>query len=141
MTRVFLDANVYFSGCLSKTGASFFILELARHGKTELAASKLVLREADRNLRKKAPAAALKIFRKFLQDVRIRIVRPSEDALKAYEGTVDPKDVPVIAAAVSAGADYFLTLDRKHFLSSERFARLGKPRVMRPGDFLKEVFL
>ncbi len=141
MIRVFLDANVYFAGCFSKDGASFFILELARREKMELVASKLVLREADRNLRKKSSPAALKTFRKFLQEVRIRIVSPAENELKIYENVVEPKDVPVIVASVSAGTDYFLTLDRKHLLSSDRLARLKKPRVMSPGDFLKKVFL
>lgn len=141
MIRVFLDANVYFAGCLSKEGASRFVLELTRRGKMELAASRLVLREADRNLRKKASPQALRTFRRFLQDVKIRIVQPAEDILKLHEGTVDPKDLPVIAAAVSARADYFLTLDRKHFLDVGYFVRMKKPRVMNPGRFLKEVFL
>jgi predicted nucleic acid-binding protein len=141
MTRVFLDANVYFAGCVSKEGASAFVLELARRKKIELAASKLVLYEADRNLRKKAPASAAKIFRRFLQDVRIRIVPPTEKTLTAYAQAVESKDVPVLAAAVDSDAAYFLTLDRKHFLSSAIVRSLKKPRIMNPGDFLKEIYL
>jgi predicted nucleic acid-binding protein len=141
MTRVFLDANVYFAGCVSKEGASAFVLELARRKKIELVASKLVLLEADRNLRKKASAASLKSFRQFLGSVRIRIVHVSDASLKLYENSVEAKDVPVIAAAADSDAAYFLTLDRRHFLSSAIAKSLKRPRAMNPDDFLQEIVL
>jgi predicted nucleic acid-binding protein len=141
MTRVFLDANVYFAGCVSEEGASAFVLELARRKKIELVSSKLVLHEADRNLRKKASTSSSKLFRQFLRSVRIRIVHASDASLKQYENSVEAKDVPVIAAAVDSDAAYFLTLDRKHFLSSMIAKSLRRPRIMNPGDFLREIYL
>src|SRR3989338_8136947 len=97
--RIFPDANVFFAGCMSKDGASAFVLELARRGRVELVASKLVLREADRNLRRKALPAALKAFHRFLQKVKVRVIlAPSEETMKSYEGFVDPKDLPVLVA-------------------------------------------
>ena len=54
MIRVFFDANICFAGFDSPKGASAFVLELARRRKMEVYASKLVLREADRNLRTKS---------------------------------------------------------------------------------------
>ena len=71
MLKVFLDANVYFAGFSSKEGASSLILEMARRKKIILYASKLVLREADRNLRKKSTPAGLKAFRRYIQDTKI----------------------------------------------------------------------
>lgn len=141
MTRIFLDANIYFAGCVSQEGASAFVLDLAQKKKIELMASKLVLYEADRNLRKKASASAAKAFRRFLRNVRIRIVSPSEKTLTVYAQSVEAKDVPVIAAAVDSDAAFFLTLDRKHILSSAIAKSLKRPRIMNPGDFLQEIFL
>lgn len=140
--RIFLDANVFFAGCVSREGASAFVLELARRKRVELIASKLVLREADRNLRLKAPQAALKVFHRFLKRVRVRIVlAPSEEAMKSYEGRVDPKDLPVLVGAIASKSDFFLTLDRKHFLSSELVAKIKKPRILSPADFLRDIYL
>ena len=140
--RIFLDANVFFAGCMSKDGASAFVLELARRRRIELVASRLVLREADRNLRRKASPAALKAFHRFLQQVKIRVVlTPAEEAMKAYERMVDPKDLPVLAASVASQADFFLTLDRKRFLSSGVVARIKKPHILGPADFLRDIYL
>ena len=105
-------------------------------------ASRLVLREADRNLRRKAPPVALKAFRRFLQQVKVRVVlTPSDETMRAYEGMVDPKDLPVLAAAVESKVDFFLTLDRRHFLSSGLEERIKKPHILGPADFLRNIYL
>jgi predicted nucleic acid-binding protein len=127
---------------MSKEGASAFVLELGRRKRIESAASKLVLREADRNLRRKAPPAVLKAFHRFLQQVKVRVVlTPTEETMKPYEGLVDPKDVPVLAASIASQADFFLTLDRKHFLSTDLAGKIKKPRILGPADFLRDFYL
>ncbi|MFH0984155.1 MAG: PIN domain-containing protein [Candidatus Omnitrophota bacterium] len=140
--RIFLNANVFFAGCMSKEGASAFVLELGRRKRMELVASKLVLREADRNLRRKAPPVALKAFHQYLQQVKIRIaLTPNGEMMKPYEGMIDPKDLPVLVAAIASEADFFLTLDRKHFLSAGLVAKIKKPRILGPADFLRNFYL
>jgi putative PIN family toxin of toxin-antitoxin system len=142
MARIFLDANVFFAGCVSKEGASAFVLELARRKRFELMASKLVLREADRNLRRKAPGASLKTFHRFLQQTKIHIVLASpENVTESFEGMVEPKDLPVLVAAVASKADFFLTLDKKHFLSTGLVGKIKKPRILSSADFLRDIYL
>jgi len=140
--RIFLDANVFFAGCVSKEGASAFVLELSRRKRVELMVSKLVLREADRNLRRKAPPAALKTFRRFLQQTNVHVVVSSaENVTEPFEGMVEPKDLPVLVAAVASKADFFLTLDKKHFLSTGLVGKIKKPRILSPSDFLRDIYL
>lgn len=98
--------------------------------------------EADRNLRREAPPAAFKTFHRFLQQVKVRVISPpTEEVISSYEGLIDPKDLPVLAAAVVSQADFLLTLDRKHFLSSELVSKVKKPRIFSPADFLRDFYL
>lgn len=139
MIRVFLDANVYFSGFFSKKGASALILELARHKKLSITTSRLVLREADRNLRKKTTAKIVKGFHRFLKEVKIDVLPPIRGKLlERYEPFIHPKDVPVLAVAMESKVDYLITLDRKHFLNPKVSVCAGKMKILTPGDFIQE---
>ena len=142
MIRVFLDANIYFVGFDSPKGASGFILELIRRKKMEAYASRLVLREADRNLRSKSSKAVLKAFRHYLQSVKVRMVPAPDEALfKPYEPYLHPKDLPVLSAALMAKSDFLITLDRRHFLSSHVLSHIKKIKICTPADFLRDVYL
>lgn len=141
--RVFLDANVYFAGLYSPEGASFLALRGLVRGAFEGVGSRLVLREAERNLRRKTNHKTLAAFHRLLRTSRITIVpAPSEVILKTYEPFIHPKDVPVLAAALEAGVDYLVTLDRRHFLTPEVLSAAGKTKtkIVTPGEFLS-VFL
>ncbi len=140
MVRVFLDASVYFAGCYSPTGASALILKLAKRKRLELVASRLVLREAERNLRAKGSRKTLQEFHQLLQAVKLRMIRtPSDAVLARYEGAIHPKDVPVLAAAVEANVKYLVTLDRRHFLTPAVRSKAAPVHVLTPGDFLKAL--
>jgi len=140
MIRVFLDANVYFAGCASSTGASALILQLALKGRIRVTASRLVLREAERNLRHKRPPKDLEAFHRFLKHAKLRMIpAPPESAWAKYEGVIHPKDVPVLAAAVAAKVDYLITLDRRHFLTKSVSDQVPKPAILIPGDFLRAI--
>ena len=142
MIRVFLDANVYFAGFVSKEGASFLILDLARRKKLTLLASRLVLREADRNLRKKSSSATLKVFRRYLQNTKIHMIQiPDEKIFEPYAPYIHPKDLPVSAAAVESKADFFITLDKRHFLAPHVLSKVKKVKILTSADFIREVYL
>ena len=139
MIRVFLDANVYFAGTLSNQGASAFLLQLARRNKIHLVATRLVLLEADRNLRKKTSKKTVGAFHHFLRATKISVLpSPTEKIMAKYEDVIHPKDVPVLAAALEVPVDYLLTLDRKHFLTPRVISLGKKVRIMTPTDFLRE---
>ena len=107
-----------------------------------VAASRLVLREADRNLRKKAAAEVLKTFRRYLQETKIQVIPPPRaESLASYEPFVHPKDVPVLAAAVESKAEFLITLDKKHFFTPPLFSKVRKMRIITPSEFLREVYL
>ena len=142
MIRVFLDANIYFAGVLSKEGASSAVLELGCRGKIALVASRLVLREADRNLRKKSSLRVLKSFHRFLQDTKIEVVPPpDEETFETYAELLHPKDLPVLVAAIESHADYLVTLDKKHFFLPALLSKLKKTKIITPADFLRDVYL
>ena len=140
MLRVFLDANVYFAGSASPTGGSVLVLQLILKGRIEVTASRLVLREAERNLRRKRPPKDLKAFHQFLKHAKLRVIRtPPETAWKPYEGVIHPKDVPVLAAAVASKAAYLVTLDRRHFLTKAVSDKVPGLAILTPGNFLREL--
>ena len=140
MLRVFLDANVYFAGSASPTGGSVLVLQLILKGRIEVTASRLVLREAERNLRRKRPPKDLKAFHQFLKHAKLRVIpTPPETAWKPYEGVIHPKDVPVLAAAVASKAAYLVTLDRRHFLTKAVSDKVPGLAILTPGNFLREL--
>ena len=140
MLRAFLDANVYFAGSASPTGGSALILQLILKGRIEVTASRLVLREAERNLRRKRPPKDLKAFHQFLTHAKLRVIpTPPETAWKPYEGVIHPKDVPVLAAAVASKAAYLVTLDRRHFMTKAVSNQVPGLVILTPGNFLREV--
>ena len=135
--KIFLDANVYFAGFYSKTGASSVLLELIRLRKCEGFTSRLVLREAERNLRLKAEPPVLKSFHQFLKTTPLKICPPPKPAqLAKYESLIHPKDVPVLAAAVEARVDFLITLDRRHFMTPELLKKISSPKILTPGEYL-----
>jgi len=98
----------------------------------------LILLEAEKNIREKLPKEALLRFYRGLGTLPLIIQEPakSED-IDAYADLIDEKDVHVLAAAVRSGADWLLTLDRKHFMTTKvKRARL-KVLIATPGDFLR----
>jgi len=142
MVRVFLDANVYFSGFFSQRGASALLLELVQKKKIKIAASRLVLREADRNLRKKADAKIRKIFHQLLNQTKIQIAPPpDEKVLENYYELIHPKDAPVLAAAAESKVDFLITLDRRHLLTPKVKSHIKHPKILTPGDFLTSEIL
>ena len=142
MIRLFLDANVFFAGFYSQTGASSLILQLASKKKWQIIVSSLVLHEADRNLRNKSDPKSCKAFHRYLQRNKIVVVpAPEEKILNKIESLIHPKDVPVLAAAIASGSDFLLTLDRRHFLNPRVQASVRKPKILTPGDFLQQQLI
>ena len=114
------------------------LLELARRGSIHVVASRLVIREAERNLRRKAHRSAAHAFHRFLEEIPLVVVpTPESGVLARYEAAIHPKDVPVLAAAIEAKVDYLVTLDRKHFFTKAVLSRVGHLKVLTPGEFLK----
>jgi predicted nucleic acid-binding protein len=115
MIRAFIDSSVFFSACVSARGASREIVEYRLRGQISLVTSALVLRETQRNLADKVPAA-LAQFERFTTAVPFEFIRPSREEVQAAAAYTALKDAPIVAAARQARADYLCTLDRRHLL-------------------------
>ena len=106
--RIFLDANILFSVAYGSLGLER-LWELQSKGYCVLLASRYVIEEAKRNLAKPGELNKLEAY---LSNVKIVLeADPSIDC----PINLPEKDQPVLMAAISAKADYFLTGDIKHF--------------------------
>jgi uncharacterized protein len=127
MDRLFLDANVLFSAAYRPDAG---LVRLWTLKDTALCTSRYALEEARANLEEAVQHRSL--------------IRLSENLqlFEAEQGSLPPgislpeKDVPILLAALGAGASHLLTGDIRHF-----GPYLGKKiegmTVMLPGEYLK----
>jgi predicted nucleic acid-binding protein len=133
--RVFVDADVLFAGSVapSQHGASLVVLRLAEITLIEAVVSQQVITEAERNLAEKLQEA-LPAFRLIVSRC-LRIVPDPEPAdLAPLAGLADPKDLPILAAAVREGCPWLVTFNVRHF-------QPGHPavQVLPPGELILRV--
>jgi len=131
--RLFLDANVLFSAALSPEGAASSLFAFAGAGACELVTSALVVAEATRNLRAKAPEAVERWERLIAS---VGIVVEADARLVGRIGVPLPaKDRPILAAALGCRATVLVTGDRRHF--GPLFGRpIGGTVVLSPREAL-----
>ena len=128
--RIFLDSIVVIAACLSATGASRIIFDLAAAQGWDLVVSPWILREVSDNLSNES-----------LQSVSKWVSLRSKVSVEDDELTFDwpivfhaSKDKPVLYSALAC-ADVLLTLDRRDFrglLGQVIYGLL----VLTPGEFL-----
>ena len=129
---VCVDSDVLIAGLLSRTGASHAILVLGELGLLRLVLPEAAVTEVRRNLAAKLPEAA-PLFEEFLRAVPVQIHRPTAHDRKRAGELADVKDVPIIAAAIGAGARLLVTHNIRHFRSGEGV------RVVRPRTLIEEA--
>jgi predicted nucleic acid-binding protein len=134
---IFLDTSALFAGVWSDSGGARQILKLAEAGVVGVCVSPQVLSEMENNLRQKAPDLLGKLA-VLLDRIGLRLAETAPPT--RYEAALaligHPGDARVLADAWEFGVDYFVTLDRQHFLE-KRELHVGLPfRLGTPGDFL-----
>lgn len=129
---VCVDADVLIAGLLSTTGASHAILVLGELGLFHLVLPEAAVAEVRRNLAAKIPEAA-PLFEEFLRVVPLQIHRPTSRDREQARELADAKDVPILAAAIGAGARLLVTHNVKHFRSRQGV------RVLRPRTLIEEA--
>ncbi len=133
--RVFVDADVLFAGAASpgEHGASLLILRLGELTLVEVVTSKQVITEAERNLAAKIPDA-LPLFRLLVERALSVVPDPTPEEVATHVGLADPKDLPILVAALQAKCPWLVTFNVRHY-------QPGHPdvRVMRPGEFIRRV--
>lgn len=133
--RVFVDADVLFAGAASprEHRASLVVLRMAEITLIEAIASAQVIAEAERNLAARLPAA-LPIFRLLVSRTLLITADPDPTAIAEHAGLANPKDLPILMAAVRKGCPWLVTHNVRHF-------QPGHPTVtvLRPGEFVLRV--
>jgi predicted nucleic acid-binding protein len=134
---IFLDSSALFSAIWSTAGGGRMILRLGEAGAIQLWVSSRVLTELENVLRRKA-ARALGKLTLVLNRSGVKIVPPpAPEVLELSQNLLSYQpDAQILAAAWSAGCDYFVTLDRKHFLNDQKIIQTAPFLMGTPGDFL-----
>lgn len=120
--RVFVDSSVLIAAAISAQGFARDLLVEGFRGHITLQLSTFVLRETERNLQKKRPAG-LAAFASFQATLMSAVVDPPAELVQKLLTTVEPKDAPIVAAALYAQADYLATYDQKHLLQQKEQIR------------------
>jgi predicted nucleic acid-binding protein len=137
-SRIFLDSNVIFSGLYSPKGAPPIILERWLGGQITLVVSRQVLEEVICTIREKLPQA-LPALKRLLESVPPEVVLDPGDAeTERWSKMLPGADAGLMAAAVIAQPDYFVTGD-SHFLGNPAIARECGLQMVTPAQCLKKL--
>ena len=135
--RVFVDTNVLFSADHSSQSAPGRILQLHRDGYIVIIVSQQVLDELVRNLREKLPSG-LPVLQRLLNARPPEIIAdPPQTDVDALAEAVNFDDAPIVAAALAAEADYFITGDRA--LREQAAGLSTRFRVASPRELLDHL--
>ncbi len=133
--RVFVDSDVLFAGAASASehGASLVVLRMAEITLIDAVVSEQVIVEVERNLAGYLPAA-LPTFRQLISRCLRIVPGPTDAELELCRDLADPKDAPILAAAVREACPWLVTFNLRHF-------QPGHPSitVLRPGEFVQHV--
>ncbi|NWF79367.1 MAG: PIN domain-containing protein [Chloroflexi bacterium] len=133
--RVFVDADVLFAGAAApgEHGASLVILRMAEITLLDAVTSEQVIAEIERNLAAKLPAALPALRLLVSRTLRIT-ANPQPADLTAYNGLADPKDLPILVAALREDCPWLVTFNLRHFAP-------GHPAVtvLPPGAFVLRI--
>jgi len=137
--RVFLDTSVLFAAILSPTGGSRRLFQLAEAGVLHLLVGPTVLREADEVVRRKA-SSSRPLLVQLLDAARVGTsLLPTKIQVESARQYVRyAPDARVLAEAICADPDWFITLDKKHFLNKKREFRIGIA-IGTPGDLIQSI--
>jgi predicted nucleic acid-binding protein len=112
---VFIDSSVLFAATYSERGSARDLLLAGLRGELVLALSGIVLEETHRNIARKAPDK-LPAFARLRPLLEPLVTDPPDELVRRVAARIEPKDAPIIAAALAAGARYVATYDRRHLL-------------------------
>jgi predicted nucleic acid-binding protein len=137
--KVFLDTSVIFAAVLSPTGGARKLFQLGEAGILKLVIGPNVLRECDEVVRRKVPAS-LPALAQLLAIGRVETSSASAKKHIALARSIVEyeSDALVLAEAISARPDWFVTHDKEHFLKKRKGADLPFDIGM-PGDLIQSI--
>ena len=139
MHKVFLDANVLFAASYSPTGGSAKLINLRKENKLSLYSSRLAVKEAERNLRRKAGESELDRFYRLIEEAQIILTDAKKEIAKSqFKDIVVEKDAQILASAIKSKAKFLITLDRKHLLTPKIQKAKLPIKIITPGQFIQD---
>jgi hypothetical protein len=133
--RVFIDADVLFAGAASSSehGASLVVFRMAEITLLNTITSEQVIVEVERNLTAKIPKG-LPAYQLLVNRCLTVVPNPTSSELQPFGGLANPKDLPILVAAVREACPWLVTFNVRHF-------QPGHPdvRVLQPGAFIQQV--
>ncbi|MBI3340136.1 MAG: PIN domain-containing protein [Chloroflexi bacterium] len=136
--KVFLDTSVVFAAVLSPTGGARKLFLMAEAGMLRLVVGPTVLVECDEVVRRKAPDSMPRLAQ-LLAAARVETSdSPTKSRIKTAESIVRyAPDARVLAEAIRAEPDWFVTHDKEHFLKSR--GKFDLPfEIGTPGDLIQK---
>ena len=131
--RIMLDTNIIISAALFPKGRVAAAYMKALQYPYEPIVCDYVVDELHRKFEQKFPEHIVELEAFLFTSLSvIRLVETPEEILAAEKHIRDPKDRPILRAALNAHADLFLTGD-KDFLESS----IDDPRIISVAEFLK----
>lgn len=137
--RIFLDTSVIFAAVLSESGGARVLFRLGEAGVLQLIVGANVLRECEEVVRRKAPASLPKLATLLeLGMVEIAAQPPDESIEQAKALVTYQPDAYILAEAMAAKSDWFITHHEAHFLIAELGTKLTF-RIGTPGDLIQAL--
>jgi predicted nucleic acid-binding protein len=137
--KVFLDTSVIFAAVLSEKGGARKVFLLGEAGVLQLIVGRNVLRECEDVIRRKVPESLPRLA--YLMELGgLEIVSGSVDDYIQQAKTIvsyEP-DAFVLAEAMAADPDWFITHDKTHFLDAKNGSNLSFI-VGTPGDLFQAL--
>ena len=113
--------------------ASQVVLQLGELTLLDCVTSQQVVTEVKRNLAAKLPSKLPELQLILSRSLRT-VSDPRPQDVHAYSGQADPKDLPILVAALQARCSHLLTFNLRHFTPTDT-----ELTVQRPGEFVKTV--
>ena len=135
--RIFLDTSVIFAAVLSPTGGARKLFLLGESGLMQLVVGPTVLRECQEVVQRKSPAT-LPTLAQLLASASLETSQaPTKKQIDTAEAYVQyVLDARVLAEAILAKPDWFVTHDKEHFIKHR--SKINLPfEIGTPGDVLQ----
>jgi predicted nucleic acid-binding protein len=137
--KVFLDTSVIFAAVLSPTGGARKLFQLGEAGMLKLVIGPNVLRECDEVVRRKVPSSLPALAQLLALGQVETSIAPAKRQIALARSIVEYEpDALVLAEAISARPDWFITHDKEHFLK-ERKGSNPAFNIGTPGDLIQTL--
>ena len=137
--KVFLYTSVIFAAVLSESGGARKLLQLGETEVIQLMIGPNVLRDCEEVVKRKCPESLPRLA--YLLELARNEVNPEPggEEIKAARSIVSYEpDAYVLAEAMSADSDWFITHDKQHFLKKRASIELPF-KLGTPGDLIQSL--